>query len=110
MKVKRGDVIYLKKAFPAEDHIQGGIRPYVVVSNNKGNLHSEHCMIAPLTSRSRKKPLPTHTTVTYHNNLCLCEQIFTVSQNEVQEIKYHLPWYDMKNIDRCLNIALDCGW
>lgn len=110
MKVKRGDVIYLKKVFPEEDHIQGGRRPYVVVSNDKGNLHSNHCMIVPLTTANRKKRLPTHTRVEYHNNLCLCEQIFTVSQDDVQEIKYNLPLKDMKNIDRCLRIALGCGW
>lgn len=110
MKIHRGDVIYLRKIFPVEDHIQGGMRPYVVVSNDKGNLYSNHCMIVPLTTAKRKNPLPTHTRISYHNNLCLCEQIFTVSQNDVQEIKYNLPWYDMKNIERCLRIALDCGW
>lgn len=109
MKVTRGDVIYLKKVIPAEDHIQGGVRPYVVVSNDKGNLHSDFCMAVPLTSKGRKAPLPTHTRVTYHNSLCLCEQIVTVPQNDVREIRYHLPWCDMKNISRCLSIALGCG-
>ncbi len=108
MKVKRGDVIYLNKTFQAEDHIQGGVRPYVVVSNDKGNASSGCCTIVPLTTK-QKKPLSTHTRVSYHNNLCLCEQVFTISQNDVQVVKCNLPWYDMKKIDRCLRIALDCG-
>jgi mRNA interferase MazF len=109
MKVRRGDVIYLNKTFPVEDHIQGGVRPYVVVSNDRGNAFSGCCTVVPLTGKIGKKPLPTHTTVSYHNSLCLCEQIFTISQKEIQAIRYNLPWYDMKNIDRCLRIALDCG-
>lgn len=108
MKVERGDVIYLKKVIPAEDHIQSGVRPYVVVSNNAGNFHSDFCLAVPLTSKTRKTPLPTHTRVTYHNSLCLCEQIFTISQDDVREIVCHLPWDDMRNVGRCLIVALGC--
>lgn len=110
MKVKRGDVIYLRKEFPMMDHIQGGNRPYVVVSNDIGNSHSEICMIVPLTSSMRNHLLPTHTIVPYNYSLCLCEQIFTVSQNDVASVKASLPGWSMRNIDRCLKIALGCGW
>lgn len=72
MKVTRGDVIYLKKVIPAEDHIQGGVRPYVVVSNDKGNLHSDFCMAVPLTSKTRKAPLPTHTQGLLITTACVC--------------------------------------
>lgn len=108
MKVKRGDVVYLKNTFQMCKHVQGGSRPYVVVSNNIGNFHSEICMVVPLTTSKRKHQLPTHTVVSYANSICLCEQIFTVSQDNISEVKCNLSWYDMKNVNQCLKIALGC--
>ena len=110
MKVRRGDVIYLQedKMIPAKNHIQGGARPYVVVSNDKGNLYSEQCMIVPLTTNIYKRPLPTHTIISYNNSLCMCEQVFTISQNDVSKIKCTLSDKDMASISKCLMIALGC--
>lgn len=111
MKVKRGDVVYLKNTFPMCEHVQGGNRPYVVVSNDVGNFHSTVCMLVPLTTSVRKHPLPTHTWVSYGNSLCLCEQIFTISQDSISTVKCTLDGHDMENINRCLQIALGCrGW
>lgn len=101
MKVKRGDIIYLKNPIPMKNHIQGGNRPYVVVSNNKGNYYSEICIIVPLT-RTKKKVLPTHTKISYNNSVCLCEQIFTVSQKEIETVVSHLNYRDMDKITNCL--------
>ena len=42
-----------------EGHIQKGVRPVVIVSNNKACEVSPTLIIVPLTSRD-KRPLPTH--------------------------------------------------
>ena len=107
MKVKRGDVIYLNRPLPMQNHLQGGNRPYVVISNDKGNFHSEVCVIVPLTTAYKKHLLPTHTRVSYHNSLCLCEQLFTVSQSDIETIKYHLNYEDVRRINRCLKSSLE---
>lgn len=107
MKVKRGDVIYLNRPLSMQNHLQGGNRPYVVISNDKGNFHSEVCVIVPLTTTHKKHILPTHTRITYHNSLCLCEQIFTVPQKDVDSIVFHLPEDDMRKIKRCLKSSCD---
>lgn len=106
MKVKRGDVVYLKKTFPMRDHIQGGNRPFLVVSNDTGNFYSEICIVVPMTTKNRNRLLPTHAIVDYNNSLCLCEQIFTISQDDVSAIKYHLSDSDMLKINRCLRNSL----
>lgn len=107
MKVRCGDVVYLNRVLPMRNHLQGGNRPYVVVSNDMGNLHSELCIIVPLTTAHRKRLLPTHARTIYHNSLCLCEQIFTVPQKDVDNIAFHLPEDDMKKIKRCLKSSCD---
>lgn len=109
MKAKRGDIIYLKGTFPMRAHIQGGNRPFVVISNNLGNLHSDICLIVPLTGSKRKHPLPTHAHISYNHSICLCEQIFTISQSDIGTIKYHLTFEDMRRINRCLKSSLDLG-
>ena len=39
---------------------QGGVRPAVVVQNNKGNKYSPTVLVIPITSKIRKLYLPTH--------------------------------------------------
>lgn len=57
--VKWGDVIYVDfgKGVGSE---QGGVRPAVVIQNNKGNNHSPCTLVAPMTSSEEKPYLPTH--------------------------------------------------
>lgn len=42
---------------------QAGIRPVVIVQNNVGNTYSCTTLVMPLTTRRRKKCLPTHTVI-----------------------------------------------
>lgn len=107
MKVRRGDIVYLKEAFAMNRHIQGGNRPFVVISNNLGNLHSSICLIVPLTRSKCKHSLPTHANISYHDSICLCEQIFTISQFDISTVKYHLSHEDMRRINRGLETSLD---
>ena len=53
-RFRRGDVIW--------QNITGKMRPWLVVSNNIGNFHSERVNVVPLTTSETKmhKPQPTH--------------------------------------------------
>lgn len=44
----------------AKGHIQGGIRPALVVSNNIGNKYSPLIKTIPFTTKKQDKGLPTH--------------------------------------------------
>ena len=54
MKIKKGDIYYanLNPSFGSE---QGGIRPVVIIQNNKGNKYAPTVIVAALTSGNHKK-------------------------------------------------------
>lgn len=105
--VKKGDVIKLKNEFVSTGSVQSFSRPYLVVSNDIGNYHSDICLCVPLTSQNKKMTQPTHTKISYHNSVALCEQIHTINQKEIEEIKYHISDYDMQKINECLKVSLN---
>lgn len=59
MKVEMFDVVQvdLGESFGSE---QGGIRPAVIVQNNKGNKYSPTVLVVPMTSGIKKINMPTH--------------------------------------------------
>lgn len=107
MKVYKGEVIYpVVPIHPPYAHVQGGMRPYVVVSNDIGNYHSNICLVVPLTT-AIKKDLPTHAAISgLRHETALCEQVFTISQDNVSRVVRKLPLSDVRKIERCLKIAM----
>lgn len=59
--ISRGDILIVDFG-TATGSEQGGIRPAVVIQNDKGNTYSPTLLVAPITSRM-KKPMPTHMNV-----------------------------------------------
>lgn len=57
---KFGDLYYANLPTLPGSQIQNGIRPVLVVSNDKNNLYSPVISIVPLTGSCTKHPLPTH--------------------------------------------------
>jgi mRNA-degrading endonuclease toxin of MazEF toxin-antitoxin module len=58
---KRGDIYYVNFGKNIGTSKQYGIRPVVIVSNNKANTYSPIITVVPLTSKINKKRfLPTH--------------------------------------------------
>ena len=51
-KVKRGD-IFLADLSAYQGSEQKGVRPVLIIQNNKGNKYSPTVLIAPLTSKSK---------------------------------------------------------
>ena len=61
-KPKHGEVYYANLV--KDGHVQGGLRPVIVIQNNVGNLHSDVTNVIALTSyRENKKLLPTHVVI-----------------------------------------------
>lgn len=105
--VRRGDIVYLKNgAYLASiGHIQGGYRPMLIVSNNKGNKTSHIVIAVPLTMNKKRLNFPTHTLVT-ENSVALCEQIFTFNQDNIDRIVNHIEGETMKQVEKCLAKSL----
>ena len=57
--IHRGEIYYADLS-PVVGSEQGGYRPVIVLQNNKGNRYSTTVIIAPISSRLTKNPLPTH--------------------------------------------------
>ena len=69
---------------------QTGCRPCVCIQNDIGNKHAPTVIIAAMTSKQKKKNLPTHFNVEadminglYLDSIVLCEQILTVSKHRL---------------------------
>lgn len=93
MKIKRGDILYADMGVQFHGSIQGGIRPVVVVSNNKANKYSMVFTVVPLTSNiHKKKRLPTHVFINAYraeglekHSIALCEQVTALGYNRIIE-------------------------
>lgn len=90
-EVKRGQIVMLDLPTVAGS-VQNGLRPCVIISNNKANKFSPNVIAVPLTSRN-KKDMPTHYALqpSKINGLkvtstILAEQILTVSKNAIKRI------------------------
>ena len=90
-EVKRGQIVMLDLPTVAGS-VQNGLRPCVIISNNKANKFSPNVIAVPLTSRN-KKDMPTHYALqpSKVNGLkvtstILAEQILTVSKNAIKRI------------------------
>lgn len=59
MEVKRGE-IYIADLTAAEGCEQHGVRPVLVIQNDKGNTYAPTVIIAPISSKMRKAAFPTH--------------------------------------------------
>lgn len=60
----RGDIYLVNFGRNKNTYKQNGVRPALVVSNNRANKNSPVVTVVPLTSKVWKKPfLPTHVTI-----------------------------------------------
>ena len=90
-EVKRGQIVMLDLP-TVSGSVQNGLRPCVIISNNKANKFSPNVIAVPLTSKN-KKDMPTHYALqpSKVNGLkvtstILAEQILTVSKNAIKRV------------------------
>lgn len=88
--IKRGDIWLADFGAVAVGSEQSGVRPVVIVQNDKGNEYAPTTLVCPLTSR-HKKPLPTHVLIGTENGIaflsvCICEQSRVVDKTRL--LKY----------------------
>lgn len=84
--------------------MQSGIRPCVVVSNNYGNTYSNIYIVVPLTTK-HKTAIPTHVEIEV-NSYALCEQVTTVSEQQILRKKGFVNEFIMEKINKALMIAI----
>lgn len=109
--INRGDMYYADLN-PVRGSEQGGVRPVLVIQNNRGNRYSPTVIVAAMSARiAGKTNLPTHYKVSVQENLSeeslvLLEQIRTIDKQRLQNYIGQLGSADMKQVDRCLAVSL----
>ena len=112
VKIERGDVVLADLTEQNNTSIQAGVRPVVVVSNDKANTYSPIITIIPLTRKLHKKRyLPTHVFITYKDeqdrnrkSLALAEQITSIPVDCILEKYGHVNKFDLRAISMALGI------
>ena len=93
-----------------DSSVEGGIRPVLVLQNDKGNEHSTTVIIAPITSKMTKHRIPTH--VLLKNpaleriSIIMLEQIQTIDQSQLIEYMGEATVQEMNRIERASRISL----
>lgn len=112
VSVQRGDVVLcdLNPIFGTE---QAGVRPVLVLQNDRANAASPHTIIAPFTTRIRSALLPSHVFVPagegglQQDSVLLCEQIRVVDKQRLIRVLGHVDDPYLQNIAQALQATLD---
>lgn len=110
-KIKRGE-IYLADMGETNGHEQRGIRPVLIIQNNKGNKYSTTTIVACLSSKiTSKAHLPAHYILPdniglKYKSMVLCEQIKVIDKIRLIKRIGKVSKLDMRLIDYRINISL----
>ncbi|HIX70379.1 MULTISPECIES: type II toxin-antitoxin system PemK/MazF family toxin [Enterococcus] len=109
--VKRGD-IYFADLSPVVGSEQGGVRPVLIIQNDRGNHFSPTVIIAAITAKMAKPKLPTHVgikasdTGISRDSVILLEQIRTIDKSRLKEKVCRLDDKKMLAVDQALKISI----
>ncbi len=110
-KIRRGQ-IYLANLEPNIGSEQGGIRPVLIIQNNKGNKHSGTTIAAPITTKRIPNRLPVHV-YTFagnsglpQNSSVMLEQIRVLDKSRLTDYVGRLNDFTMDEVDRALKISV----
>lgn len=112
-EIYRGDIFYAnlgdeEKYEKKRVHIQGGLRPVLIIQNDVGNHFSPVTIVVPITTAHKSKTMPTH--YTYHHagshGTILCEQIMAIQKNNLINKIDGLTKFEMSEVDKKLKISI----
>ena len=107
--IRRGDVYYADLS-PVVGSEQGGVRPVVVVQNDKGNRYSKTIIVAPISKKMSKPPIPTHVIFSDDSlsyvSMILCEQLRTIDKKRLGQWICTLDEKTLEKINRSIRVSL----
>lgn len=111
MEFCRGD-IFIADLDPVMGSEQGGVRPVLIVQNDRGNRFSPTVICAAMTSKLGKHDLPTHVWVSAadsglkSDSLVLCEQLRTLEKRRLRVRAGRLDELVLRRVEAALCAAL----
>lgn len=105
--IRRGSVYWWNCPEHNRKHIQEGVRPVVVVSNDNCNEFSGVVTVVPFTTRV-KRPFPQQVAVVLPDgvSIALCDQVTSIPVEELQRHICDLHSYQMDQLEVALAIQL----
>lgn len=94
---------------------QGGVRPVLIIQNDKGNRYGSTVIVAAMTGRNKKPSLPTHVPVPggmgglSKDTIVLLEQVRTLEKSRLQRFLGELPRETMAKVSIALRASLACS-
>lgn len=108
-EIKRGE-IYSADFGAGFGSEQGGIRPILILQNDKGNKYSPTTIVAAITSKKTKTALPTHVKINADGlkteSTVLLEQIRTIDKARLGEYIGKLDSKTLAAVDRAIVVSL----
>ena len=106
----RGDV-FLADLSTSVGSEQSGKRPVLCIQNDTGNFYAPTLIVAPITSKRFKKPLPTHYLLEDADfltapSIVLCEQITTLDKRRIKNYLGKIEEKYMEPIGESIRISL----
>lgn len=107
MEIRRGSVYWWDCPVHNRKHIQEGVRPVVVVSNDSCNEFSGVVTVVPLTTRVRR-PFPQQVALVLPDgvSIALCDQVTSIPVEELQRHICDLHSYQMDQLEVALAVQL----
>lgn len=101
--------IYMME-FRGSGSAQNGIRPGIIIQNNRGNKFSPNVIAIPLTSVLKKRGQPTHVLIPKgvglsRNSIALCENPTTIPKEAIREYIATLPEDLMKQVAEAYTLS-----
>jgi len=109
-QVKRGE-IYYADLNPIIGSEQGGLRPVLIIQNDKGNQHSPTVIIAAITGKPKKEYMPTQYYLPAGCGLempskVMLEQIRTIDKSRLRQRVGMLGEKAMAGVDRAIAFSV----
>ena len=107
MNIRRGQVWWWNCPNHNREHIQKGVRPVVVVSNDACNSASSVITVVPMTT-SVKKPYPQQVPLILEGSvsIALADQMTSIPVSELNSFICTLRDFQMEQVDHAISVQL----
>ena len=111
---KRGDIFYADLGDCLDTSEQRGLRPVLIVSNDMANTYSQVVTAVPLTSKLKKRELPTHVYIPAgacrglaKPSMALAEQVMSIDKSRLLNRRGHVSDRALMNrITKALKVQI----
>lgn len=104
MEVKRGDIWFCDIPETMEN-VQKGLRPVLIISNNKANYYSTIITCCPISTKSKNMVLHVPIMID-QQSWVLCEQLLTVNKKNLTKFKCKVSSEVMMQVEKAIDIQL----